>query len=272
MQGTRRFFLVAFAFTWALQIPGVLARKGLLPGDPNAYLPFAMLGIFGPTVAAIVETRREGGSVKALLLRLSPRGARPTDVLLALLPAALLTAGLYAFRLVGREGPITYFPDAGHLVGGVVISLAEELGWRGYALPRLERRYGAFGGSGVLGILWTLWHIPMLLAVGIDLSLLPVMLLFFVGGSLYFGFLMKRSGASLFVAFIAHLAAHLNNAHASLPGDLVPLLVGTLVYASLGVLTMYPHLGARRRPDASPGSPSDGGSGGVSHLRLIPRR
>jgi hypothetical protein len=56
---TSAFFALAFAFTWALQLPGVFARWGWLPGDPAAYLPVAMLGIFGPLVAAIILTFME---------------------------------------------------------------------------------------------------------------------------------------------------------------------------------------------------------------------
>jgi membrane protease YdiL (CAAX protease family) len=245
---TRRFFLVAFGVTWALQVPGVLARWGILPGDPDAYLPFAMLGIFGPAVAALWESQREGGreAVRALLGRFSLRGVGPLDPFLALLvPGLLLSFGLVLLRVAGREGPVSYLPDAPHLIAGVVISVAEELGWRGYALPRLEARYGAFGGNGVLGVLWALWHIPMLLAVGIGLQWMPAMLLFFVGGSLYFGFLVRRTGGSLVIAVLAHLGAHLNNSHAAMPGDAVPFLVHTVVYAALGLFTMRGALALR---------------------------
>src|SRR5262245_25436305 len=55
------FFVLAFAFTWSLQLPGVLAQRGLLPGAAEAYMPFALLGIFGPVAAATLITAREGG-------------------------------------------------------------------------------------------------------------------------------------------------------------------------------------------------------------------
>jgi uncharacterized protein len=37
----------------------------------------------------------------------------------------------------------------------------EEIGWRGYAMPLLESRYGLWTGNLVLGLVWSLWHVPL---------------------------------------------------------------------------------------------------------------
>ena len=44
------------------------------------------------------------------------------------------------------------------LIGG---PLFEEIGWRGFALPRLEQRYGPMAASLLLGIIWAFWHMPV---------------------------------------------------------------------------------------------------------------
>jgi hypothetical protein len=64
------------------------------------------------------------------------------------------------------------------------------------------------------------------------------MLLLFVGGSLYYTFLYRKAQGSLLIAVLAHVGSHLNNSHAALPADTLPLLVHTVVYAGLGFVTM----------------------------------
>ena len=62
--------------------------------------------------------------------------------------------------------------------------LDEELGWRGYALLRLQARFGALTASLILGVFWACWHLPLWLfphAAQASLSF-PV---FLVGGSLF---------------------------------------------------------------------------------------
>ncbi len=247
-RGTLPFFLLTFAITWGLQVPGVLAQQGVLPGNPSAYLPAAALGIFGPLAAATILTRREGGraAVRELFGRLLLFRAHPGYYLLALLPAALLSALLFLMNEAGRSGPIAFVPPLGGLVLGIVISIAEEVGWRGYALPRLARRFGAFGASTLLGMVWCVWHIPMFLGQGIPMNLLLGMLLLLWGGSLLMTFIAERTGGSLVLAVVAHFAAHLNNPNRALPGETLPLAVAAVVYGALGLALMRSSLpGAR---------------------------
>ena len=249
------FFLLTFGITWGLQLPGVFAQRGALPGDPQWYLPLAGLGLLGPMLAATFLAYGEAGKpgVKVLLEPLTRWRVHPRCYAVALLPALVLAELLYLLNQAGRHGPIAYVPSAGGLLFGLVVSVLEEIGWRGYALPRLERRWGGFAASGLLGVVWYVWHLPMFAAVGVPLSLALVMLLYFTGASLLLTWLVKESGGSLFVAVLGHFAAHLNNSHRALPGEALPLVVHAIVYAALGLLVMR---GALPRSRNRRGSPS----------------
>lgn len=240
--GTLSFFLLTFAITWGLQLPGVFAQRGWLPGAPAVYMPLAGLGIFGPLLAASMLTARQGGkpALKALYSRLLRWRVHPVWYVVALIvPGALLSGLLAVLNLAGRHGPIGYFPALSAVVFGVVISVVEEVGWRGYALPRLQERWGAFAAGSSIGVFWYLWHIPMFLGLGVPLNLVFVMLLHFIGASLLFTSIYNRTGGSLLLAVAAHLGAHLNNSHKALPEEVVPLVAHAIVYATLGLSLMW---------------------------------
>jgi len=83
---------------------------------------------------------------------------------LQVLDAVLLPGALQSFQ-ASLLSPallnyLLFFVPAGLFLSG---PFAEELGWRGFALPRLQQRYGPFLGTLLLGILWGLWHSPLYL-------------------------------------------------------------------------------------------------------------
>jgi uncharacterized protein len=253
---TTSFFLLTFAITWGLQLPGVFAQRGWLPGDPKTYMPLVGLGIFGPLLAATILTARQGGkpAVKALYSRLLQWRVHPAWYVVALVVPGALLAGLLALlNLAGRHGPLGYFPALGAITFGIVISIAEEVGWRGYALPRLQQRWGSFAASTLIGVLWYLWHIPMFLGLGVPLNLGFVMLLHFTGGSLFFTWIYNRTGGSLLLAVAAHMGAHLNNSHRALPDEVLPVVAHAIIYAALGLFVMWKAIPRRRdfNPEAT---------------------
>ena len=250
------FFSLTFAWTWSLQIPAVLAQRGHLPGDPESYLPLAALGILGPGAAALWLTGRNQGSSAARHLLASVtrlRASLPVYVIGMVLPMVLLSAGLLLLRPAGYDGPLALTPTKERVVIALLISLAEELGFRGYALPRLHARYGALAASAALSVLWTLWHIPMFVGQGIPLSLLPVLQLELLGGSILFTWIYLRSRGGLGAVVLAHFCIHLNNPHLALPDNTLPLLLHSVIVAGLGLAVarfdrqVFPEL-ARRSP------------------------
>jgi membrane protease YdiL (CAAX protease family) len=176
------FFVLAFAGSWIVQLPLVLAGNNLLL-PPEAISPglrfiLTLLAPFaGPTLAAfVVTTAVEGKAGVRALLRRYVQWRFGVGWYLAILlgPLLVLLLGVGVFygtaapAQIGEQGlgfGITFLVNlaVNLVIGGI---LAEEPGWRGFALPRLQTRFGALAGTIVLGVLWSLWHLPLILTPG----------------------------------------------------------------------------------------------------------
>jgi uncharacterized protein len=71
--------------------------------------------------------------------------------------------------------------------------LSEEIGWRGYALGRLQTRWNALTSSLIIGVVWALWHLPLFMIVGTSQHEMGVP---------FFGFLMKLTASSIFYTWL----------------------------------------------------------------------
>ena len=81
-------------------------------------------------------------------------------------------------------------------------AMGEELGLRGFALPRLQAHYGPMRASLIIGVLWGLWHLPVLL--GRDPVSVVAFLLLSIGLSFVFTWLYNGSGGSLIPGLLFH--------------------------------------------------------------------
>lgn len=124
--------------------------------DPRA-LPLLLLMIWAPNLAALVVCASRG-EVADLLRPLAAIGT-PGAWLVALLPLAI--AGCLALAL---PGDATLDARTWALLIGmnlVMGPLGEELGWRGFLLPRLVPELGTVGAALAVGVVWALWHLPL---------------------------------------------------------------------------------------------------------------
>jgi len=162
-----KYFVMAFAFTWffwGLQLLGV---RGVIPTLPG----LTGIATLGPLVAAVVVTAQERGraGLRSLLSRVLRWRAAPIWYAVALLGPLVLTLGAIGLHVALGGQP----PSLGSLIGVlpmvliafvfmmIFVALGEEVGWRGYALPALQARYGALASSAILGGMWGLWHLPL---------------------------------------------------------------------------------------------------------------
>jgi len=217
------YFGLAYLWSWTFWIPSVRAWQAgpQTPEHLAALLPFVLAGAYGPTVAALTLSGvLEGRSgVRALLARLFLWRVRPLWYLFALLfPSVLLLAGLGLFVWRGGwVGPVD--PNGLVLVLPTLAAalpfgpLAEELGWRGFALPRLLERFTPTVASLILGGFWTFWHTPLFFGpAGTSISGRPVTLgavliylAFVTGISCLFTWMALRTRGSVLLAVMLHL-------------------------------------------------------------------
>ena len=230
------FFVVALAGAWLLQLPAVLARRGVLSAHVEQYLPLAALGGFSPVVGALVAAYREGGR-RAIRQLFGASRSSPSSgwylAALALFPL-IYVVGAALSRLLFRSASVDWFyppRTTEHVAALLIVPLAEEPGWRGYALPRLQARWGALGASALLGAAWAAWHVMMFLFPGPTLFGFTLAMLNIVCASFVFTWLFNRTQGSLPCAILAHAGAHLNNPGRAQLGNDAPMRLYTVAIA-----------------------------------------
>jgi len=161
---TVAFFCLAFASSWTLMTPAMVA--GL---DSLAAVPF-FLGVWAPAAAAATVVRATGGSVKGWLRGIMRWRVAARYYLFALgFPVALAAVASAEFALAGEsldfglvgERAAAFLPLL--LFCFLVNGGPEEPAWRGFALPRLQERYSPVRATALLGMVWGFWHLPLLL-------------------------------------------------------------------------------------------------------------
>lgn len=169
------FFVLAYAFSWIVEAPVVLSKTGtgLLPYELPRLVTTILIAaatFTGPTVAAFVMAHATEGpdGVRRLARRYVHWRVGIGWYLFVLLavPVIEILGAIVIPGVVGSYQPFTAAMAAAYplnllmtfVLGG---PLGEEPGWRGFALPRLQRLRGPLLGTLVLGVLWALWHLPL---------------------------------------------------------------------------------------------------------------
>jgi uncharacterized protein len=196
------YFILAYALSWAIW-PLVLANPESSPLVP-----------FGPLIAAVVVALLAGGwtELRALLGQLLRWRVHPTWYVMALLGPFVLAAVTAALTVAtGAPAPnIGAYPDwlgisVALLSTIIIVGLFEEVGWRGFALPRLQRRLDALWAALVLGVIWAPWHLPELIS---DPGQRPPLQFFvwILAESVILAWLYNSTDGSLPIVIICHAA------------------------------------------------------------------
>jgi len=138
--------------------------------------------------------------------------------------AATKVLAALAYRLTRGAWPAFGTTPVALMIGAIMVSTwvqaGEEVGWRGYALPRLAARLGLGGASLVLGVIWALWHLPLFFIAGSgsDGQSFPLYLLHVTAVSVAMAWLYWKSGGSLLLTMLMHAAV--NNTSGIVPAAL----------------------------------------------------
>ena len=208
------FFIVAFTFTWLVLAPAVLSAAGVISLSLSSTL-LITVATLGPLLGAVGAAAYESGSagVRALLSQASRWRLHPAWYAVVLLgPALIMLAAFLLWRILGgpqlSAPPLNAWLSIPILVVVLLIpALFEEIGWRGFALPRLQTRYGALAASLIVGVAWAIWHVPIWFIPDAGFSTLPfpVFMAFTIALSILFTWLYNSTGSVLLPA-LAHAA------------------------------------------------------------------
>ena len=221
------YFALTFALSWGLVLPMTLSRNigvGLLPYDlPDALgiALYVLASFVGPTVAALVVTGLTEGraGVSALLRRTLQWRVGPQWYLVALLAnlsiwllaySAVLGPGLLGAALVNWPLLLSVFLPM-VAFGMLIPAIGEEPGWRGFALPRLQARYGPLWATLILGAIHGLWHLPALgtIMLGpLTMGELPPFILTAVGATFLYTWVFNHTAGSVLLAMLTHAAGN----------------------------------------------------------------
>lgn len=229
------YFVIAFAGAWLTVLPLVISKTGLgVFSFTLPTLPFLMLGaLAGPTLAAFTVTAVTSGKagVWQLLRRyVQWRVGIQWYLLVIVVQPAVIVLGLSVWlgtaplSMLIQQWPLIFTLYLPLVLTFLIIGgpLGEEPGWRGFALPRLQEKYGALLGSLVLGTLWALWHLPGYFGGWLGPFSIPVFLggiIAAIAASIIVTWVYNNTQGSILIAVLFHSAS---NAAISLVAHLIP--------------------------------------------------
>ncbi|MBS7614886.1 CPBP family intramembrane metalloprotease [Candidatus Bathyarchaeota archaeon] len=211
--------LIVYYFSLVLLIgslvyaPWVLASYGVIQSD--LVFVFVIVGGISPTIAALIVAKLEfrGDGAEYLFSQFGRKGFSKWWFLAAVLvPLVLAVCSVLLLSTFGGSYTLDLMKlteFAPILITSFLMNMWEEIGWRGYALPALQKKHNALVSSLIVGVFWALWHWPLL---QLKTALWQLTIIIFFGSlfSCFFtpylirGFTILLEGACLPHRYIMH--------------------------------------------------------------------
>jgi len=214
------FVLLSYSITWLILFPLSVIYTDLSIIEREIWHSF---GSIGPSIGGIIVlyllNRKEGLKIlkrrilkysgwKLLLFAFSP---------LIILLIILFFESIFGFFNISNFLEDNYITNVGTFIIFILPSLCygffEEIGWRGFLLPKLQGRFNAFTSTIILTVIWWFWHLPAFF-YRFDLFFVIIMMFpLMLAGSLVFTFLFNQSKGSVLMLIIMHISYDLVTAH-----------------------------------------------------------
>ena len=239
------YFILAFAFAWIL-----------IPLVANVSVAFALLALFAPALAAVVVTAAlDGWSGARGLMRdaIRPRGSQIWYVVAIALPFILAGITNLVSRSMGDTPPpfnASVLPISMVLA---VLAIGEELGWRGYALPRLQAITHPLVAAIALGVIWAAWHLPNAMIPGLEyyVTAFPSFAAYVVAITVLFSWLYNSARDSILVAWVFHGAINTALAVFALDDIVDQFTLNALVFGAAAAVVVIATRGSLGRTGSS---------------------
>lgn len=214
-----RFFLLTFCLSWGFWIPEAAYAHGIGPVRIPVILS-VIVGGFAPSLIAVILTGFEGGKTEVRHLWAQLFRWRVSSLwygVALFLPLAIILCGIQISRF--WTTPPSANLSLGNWPGIILVALftlffggplGEELGWRGYVLPRLLTSFGALKSGLMVGLGWGVWHLPLFFIPDTVQSQIPMgwFMLSILAESLVYTYLYQRTDGSLLIMLLLHTATN----------------------------------------------------------------
>ena len=220
---TYTFLIITFIWSWTLWFVGLRQlSNGITQETIGAFLIFFFLGVYGPTISALVTTIIFDGLAEVLKLikKIFIWNVSFKNYLyIIFLPILFVLVGIGLYNLfvgeIGNFDKMAFLSIPTVLWAGLYAGpLGEELGWRGFLLPQLQKIFSNLKCGIVIGTIWFAWHIPLFwapfgtLVSGGPITILPVFTYFIIliCLSIIITWLVINSKGSVLIAILFHLS------------------------------------------------------------------
>ncbi|HSL42374.1 MAG TPA: type II CAAX endopeptidase family protein [Anaerolineales bacterium] len=207
------YFVLACAISWAIEIPLALAKQGIIqPIFPQWVHSFLS---YGPMLSALIVTWVTQGQegLKELWARITKWQVGGIWWLAAWSPVIMGFLMVLAMNLftdnkisLSELGVVPFLPPLG--IGALFLwivtsGFGEEIGWRGFALPRLQKDHNALYATLILTIFWALWHLPLFFYL-FDPAITAGWVIALYMGAIVFTWLLNSTEGSILIAAVFH--------------------------------------------------------------------